>query len=158
MQWSCSLPQGRRIQSKQFSLFFLKLFSQTMTHLSSQSTRTGNRVNKWDTSSSGVSFFLRPLQLPLVFQQAGIMQSEGCVSVQTILLILVVHSAAFDKREEQNNLSGRSKNVPGLVQTDILTPKSQTSNLVQNCGLWKMWCDGLEEWLSWNQNSHANPT
>lgn len=61
-------------------------------------------------------------------------------------------------KERNRAIWHRSKTVPGLVQTDILTTKSQTSNLVQKCGLWKMWCDGLEERLSWNQNSHSNPT
>jgi len=41
----------------------------------------------------------------------------------------VVSSAGFDKREEQNNLLSRSKNVPGLVQTQKLTTKHQNLNL-----------------------------
>lgn len=169
---SCSLPQsplllwslwtpydrkghkwGRIIQ---FLLsFFLFFFSSTWPISPS---RIQGLVSKWGTSVWGIPFFLRSLQLPFVFQQAGIMPSEGCVSVQTVLLIRVVHFAASHKTEEQNNLSSRSKNAPDLLQTDILSTKSQTSNLVQNCGLWKIWCDCLEEWLSWNQNSHLNPT
>lgn len=76
-----------------------------MTHLSSQNTSTGNMVIKQGTSVWGVPFSLIPLQQPLLFQQAGVMQSEGCVSVQTVLLIPVFHFAASLKREEQSNLT-----------------------------------------------------
>lgn len=115
---------------------------------SSQSTSTGNGVTKQGASSWGAPFSLRPLQLPLIFQRAGKYAIAGlCFSVDTGGLITVVLSAGFDKREEQNNLSSRSKNIPGLVQTQKLLNKGQTLNRVQNCGLWKMWCGGWEECL-----------
>lgn len=167
MGCSCSLPQsppllqapwtpcdrkghkwGKGIQSKQLSLFHVFYFHSLWPFCFSQSTSTGNGVTKQGASSWGGPFSLRPLRLPLIFQQAGKYAIAGlCFSVDTGDLITVVLSAGFDKREEQNNLSSRSKNVPGLVQTQKLPNKGQTLNLVQNCGLWKMWCGGWEERL-----------